>query len=142
MSARVLVFGGRKFGVVPKFATEFEESVAKQQHAYMWGALAAMDQLIGVESICHGGATGADTLAGEFGTLIECEVVEHPVTKAEWKSLGLIAGPIRNQKMLDDFKPTHAIGFPGGRGTNDMLNRCKQKVKDGLVLVDLTEVEI
>ncbi len=69
----------------------------------------------------NGGAAGADYLAwywsGRFG--IPCTVY-----KAEWDRQGKQAGPIRNQKMLDEGKPDLCIAFPGGVGTIDMLFRA------------------
>lgn len=44
---------------------------------------------------------------------------------ANWKSHGKGAGPIRNQKMIDEGKPDLVLAFPGGRGTADMVRRAK-----------------
>lgn len=38
---------------------------------------------------------------------------------------GKAAGPIRNQRMLDEGKPDLVVAFPGGRGTADMVRRAK-----------------
>lgn len=40
---------------------------------------------------------------------------------AEWDRLGRKAGPIRNQRMLDEGKPALVIAFPGGTGTAGMV---------------------
>jgi hypothetical protein len=43
---------------------------------------------------------------------------------ADWQ-LGRKAGPIRNQRMLDEGRPELVIAFPGGRGTSDMTARAR-----------------
>lgn len=79
---------------------------------------------IGIEpvEICHGGASGADSLAGEWAKKnnIQCTVF-YP----DWGLHGKAAGPIRNQEMLNKFKPDMTIAFPGGKGTADMIRRSK-----------------
>lgn len=67
---------------------------------------------------------------------------------ASWKRLGRAAGPIRNQRMLDEGKPTRALAFaddvmlmdgkwwPTTPGTLDMVMRLR---RSGIpaVIVDL-----
>ena len=103
---RVLVCGGRAF-------TD-ESSVTNH--------LFRIDDERPITRIIHGGASGADTLAGHTATLLQCECV---VYLADWKRHGKAAGPIRNQKMLDEQKPDLVVAFPGGRGTADMVRRAK-----------------
>lgn len=40
---------------------------------------------------------------------------------AEWKTQGRAAGPIRNQRMLNEGRPDMVIAFPGGNGTRNMI---------------------
>ena len=47
------------------------------------------------------------------------------VFMANWSELGRKAGPIRNQQMLDEGRPTLVVAFPGGRGTTDMVRQAK-----------------
>jgi YspA, cpYpsA-related SLOG family len=70
-----------------------------------------------------GGARGADTLADEWAKAqgIACQIF-----MADWEGLGRKAGPIRNQRMLDEGKPDLVIAFPGGRGTADMVRRARE----------------
>jgi hypothetical protein len=72
--------------------------------------------------IVHGGAKGADTMAGEFGhrMSVACFAV-----LPDWQR-GKMAGPLRNQKMLDEYKPNLVVAFPGGRGTADMVSRARK----------------
>lgn len=67
--------------------------------------------------IVHGGAKGADTLAGEYAKHNNYQCV---VVPAKWKTDGRKAGPIRNQRMAE--YATHVIAFDGGRGTNHMVS--------------------
>jgi hypothetical protein len=80
-------------------------------------------------TIVHGGATGADSLAGIAAAELWLFVEVHP---AYWDKYGRRAGPIRNQEMLDSGIDL-VIAFPGGRGTADMVHRARKagvKVKE------------
>jgi len=44
--------------------------------------------------------------------------------QGEWDELGKKAGPLRNQRMLDEGKPDLVVAFPGGGGTKDMVRRA------------------
>lgn len=84
--------------------------------------------------LVHGGAPGADTLAGEWAKDrgIPCRV--YP---ADWKSHGKAAGPKRNQQMLDEAQPQMVLAFPGGRGTADMVRRARTASENGkLILIE------
>lgn len=72
--------------------------------------------------IINGGATGADRLAAEWA---ERRHVPVQTYWAYWKTHGKKAGPIRNQRMLDEGKPDLVVAFPGGRGTADMVRRAR-----------------
>lgn len=110
---RLLVCGGRDFddfGLMRDVLTEFEGG-----HA-------------GITTLIHGGARGADALAEAWATMRRIPCAAFP---ADWSRHGKAAGPIRNQQMLDEGKPDYAIAFPGGRGTDDMAERC---IKAGVPL--------
>ena len=81
-------------------------------------------QLEAPVELCHGGARGADTLAGDIAQSLGYEVCVYP---ANWEKYGKRAGSLRNQEMLDDFKPEVVIAFPlpGSIGTWDMVQRAK-----------------
>ena len=86
--------------------------------------------------VIQGGATGADKLAFDWcrSRLVQCYNMP-----ADWKAHGKAAGPIRNQRMIDEFRPAMLIHFPGGRGTADMINRATKaglEIVDGAVLMD------
>ena len=78
-------------------------------------------------TVIHGGARGADTIAGacakERGLPVEVYV-------ADWDTHGKAAGAIRNQRMLDEGHPTEVYAFFNdramSRGTEDMIRRAKR----------------
>lgn len=72
-------------------------------------------------TIISGGAKGADSIAVDWAVVNWCPF---EVYHAEWKKYGRKAGPIRNQKMIDEGKPDLVIAFKGGVGTNDMIKRA------------------
>ena len=73
--------------------------------------------------IIHGGAKGADTLAGYWAVNNGVPVEEY---KAEWDKYGKKAGYLRNQKMLDEGKPDLVVAFPGGPGTAMMVKIARK----------------
>lgn len=73
--------------------------------------------------IIYGGASGADRLAREWA---EEHFIASQCFQADWTKHGKAAGPLRNQKMLDEGKPDLVVAFPGGNGTADMVRRAKQ----------------
>jgi hypothetical protein len=73
--------------------------------------------------VIQGGARGADAHARAWcqgKPDVQCHTVE-----PDW-SIGPAAGPIRNQKMLDVYRPDLVLAFPGGRGTADMTRRAQK----------------
>lgn len=75
-------------------------------------------------TIIHGCCpTGADAMADDWAVVSWCSnIMQFP---ADWKRHGRAAGPIRNQRMIDEGKPHLVIAFPGGRGTADMIRRAE-----------------
>ena len=73
--------------------------------------------------LINGGATGADTLATDWARSRGVTHMEYP---ANWKKYGKAAGPIRNNMMIDSGIDL-LVAFPGGRGTEDMVRKCKAK---------------
>lgn len=108
MSRRVIVCGGRKY--------------------LDWAWLsAALDKLHGEDEIvelAHGGATGAEALAGQWAKA-------HGVTVAVFPDDGQEAGA-RNARMLAEFRPDVVVAFAGGDGTADMVRRA---IKAGIKTV-------
>lgn len=81
--------------------------------------------LIFYDSVIHGGCRGADQLAGEAAAELGIPVQVFP---AAWDKYGKAAGPIRNQQMLDEGKPTKVVAFhddlENSKGTMDMIRRA------------------
>lgn len=105
-SMRVLVCGGRDY----KNREEF---------------FSAMDNLLSNipnVQIIEGGARGADCFAWEWAV---ANAIPFVTFKPNWERDGRAAGPIRNQRMLDEGKPELVIAFPGGAGTADMKRRAR-----------------
>jgi hypothetical protein len=87
-----------------------------------------------IKSICHGAASGADTLAGKWAKLRGVPVKEFP---AQWAKFGRSAGPRRNLQMLKEFNPDILVAFPGGTGTKDMIEKARA-AKIQIVLIQVT----
>ena len=68
--------------------------------------------------LVHGAARGADRLAGEWA---EARGVTCKPMAADWQMHRLRAGPVRNREMLQTFKPEIVVAFPGGSGTEHMI---------------------
>ena len=83
--------------------------------------------------IMHGGARGADTLADGWAVTNWVPVEEY---RADWDKYGKGAGFIRNKQMLEQGKPDLVIAFPGGRGTNNMIELAREANIAVEVIVD------
>lgn len=103
---RILVCGGRDY-------CDFD---------YMFKTLDAVLKYRGISLVIEGGARGADTLARQWAQL---KGIPFVTEYAQWDTYGKAAGSIRNQAMLDKYKPDAVIAFPGGIGTADMIRRSE-----------------
>lgn len=112
---RLLVCGGRALDSAAVF--NWLERYARDAIQEKLGRSCEVGVLI------HGGARGADEGAAEWGRSEGARVLEF---KANWRKFGKRAGPIRNQRMLDEGSPDLVIAFPGGRGTADMVKRATE----------------
>ena len=84
--------------------------------------------LIGSEiTIIHGACRGADSVAGDIAKSLGMAVVPFP---AEWNGLKKAAGPIRNQKMLDEH-PDLVVAFHAklktSKGTLDCIMEANRR---------------
>lgn len=92
------------------------------------GAMSEIIQLRGCPArIIHGDCQGADRMAAAWGKRMGIGVV---AVHADWATYGLKAGPKRNQLMLDTFKPSVLVAFPGSRGTADMMRKSRKARAD------------
>jgi hypothetical protein len=103
---RVLVCGGR----------DYIDSI------HVCDVLGRLHEQWNISVLIHGDAPGADQRAKMWARSMKIPEVGYP---ADWKTHGKAAGPIRNQKMLDEMSPDVVVAFPGGRGTADMCRRAR-----------------
>lgn len=103
---RVLVCGGRDF-------VDYARAHAVLDHYHAESG--------GFSCLIQGAARGADTLAAEWADARGIRVLPFP---ADWDGHGRSAGHIRNAQMLREGKPDVVIAFPGGRGTDNMIDQA------------------
>lgn len=85
----------------------------------------------GAVTVVHGGARGADRLGRAWA---ERRFLRHLSFPADWKNRPRwLAGPERNQRMLDEGKPDLVLAFKDDfnwkldkGGTEDMVRRAKE----------------
>lgn len=85
--------------------------------------------------IIHGGASGADSLSGEFA---RSAGIKETVFPADWERYGKYAGPRRNIEMAEQ-NPDLVVAFPGGKGTRHMIDISKKK---GLLVFEVHPTEL
>lgn len=123
MKKRIVVTGGRNYSNV-KFVHSILDKF-KNKYDFI---------------LIHGDASGLDTIAKEYCIENHIEQIPYP---ANWNDLSepckikytngkpynALAGFRRNELMITDGKPNLCLAFDGGKGTNDMINRCfKHKI--------------
>lgn len=114
---RVIVCGGRAFRNAELIRCTLRQFMATK----------------GLTAIAHGGASGVDSLADLFGRHWGLPVRTY---LPEWRKHGVQAGPLRNERMLSDFRPDAVIAFPGNEGTADMVTRA---LRAGVPVYRVTE---
>jgi len=103
---KMIVCGGRNYADRQRLDAVLDAAVAR----------------LGLAEIVHGGARGADSMAGEWALARGIPVKEFP---ADWANEGRSAGPRRNHRMLVEGRPDAVIAFPGGRGTANMVAQAR-----------------
>jgi hypothetical protein len=108
---RILICGGRDY-------TDLDR---------IYRALNRLEERLNFDlTVIHGDCpTGVDAAADVWALWAGYERVKFPVTREEWGRLGLRAGPLRNQRMIDEGHPDAVVAFPGARGTADMVRRAR-----------------
>jgi hypothetical protein len=87
--------------------------------------------ILNPDMVIHGGANGADYLAGEWAKIRRkiCTIYY-----ADWDKNGRAAGPIRNSDMLKANRDAKVVAFKGGTGTA----HCKTTaMKLGMEVIDV-----
>lgn len=118
MTRRVLVCGGRNYS----------------DAAHVALILNARHKSDPISLLIHGGASGADSLAGQWAQ--DNGVPVHAYL-ADWRRYGKSAGPIRNLHMLADSRPDLVIAFAGGAGTAHMRRIARAH---GVEVVDVKAI--
>lgn len=123
---RVLVCGGRNYGIVPPRTPQAKmaeaEALATKQRARLEAVLDAAAERLGLSVVIEGEQTGADALSKRWAEQRGITVCPFP---ADWNRYGKTAGPLRNGRMLAEGKPDVVIAFPGGFGTWDMVKKAQ-----------------
>lgn len=102
---KILVCGGRDFTEIEflyKFLDEFQ----------------AKEQPESISHLIHGGARGADLLAGAWA---KDRGIQEVICPANWQAKGKSAGYARNCAMAM-LNPDVVIAFHGGKGTAMMID--------------------
>lgn len=109
---RVLICGGRNY----------------ENEIVLFAKMDELDARYHFTLVIVGGQRGADTLGEKWANTRKIAVKRYEVTKEEWNRIGRRAGPLRNQKMLDESKPQMVVAFPTpeSSGTWDMVGRAKR----------------
>jgi predicted Rossmann-fold nucleotide-binding protein len=99
-----------------------------------------------ITCVISGKAKGADSLGEEWADYVGVPVDPYPALWTDYshpwsrkvtkngRSYNVMAGPIRNQQMLDEGKPDLVVAFPGGTGTKDMITRA---TKAGVMVLEI-----
>jgi hypothetical protein len=135
MMTVVLICGGRTYGRVP-FGTPMEQMQAAMLKAereafILRETLDQMHRERRFRKVIDGAASGADALAHQWALARGVPTLRF---RAQWKTLGKAAGPVRNRQMLVDGRPDLVIAFPGGDGTADMMKQAREA---GVEVMDL-----
>lgn len=102
---RVLVCGGRNY----------------HDKLHVYRTLDGLHKRLMIDVLIEGDAFGVDRIAGYWARKNGIDNLKY---RADWAKHGHAAGPIRNQKMLEEGRPDLVVAFPGGRGTADMVRRA------------------
>lgn len=106
---KVIIYGGRDFKDAISLNAALDTAHAAQA----------------ITAVVHGGAPGADALAGAWAQAwAQARSIPVEVFPADWKRFRLRAGPLRNQQMADAGADA-CLAFPGGGGTADMVRRAR-----------------
>ena len=105
---RVLVCGGRDFTDSRMMARVLDEMTP--------------------QTIIHGAAKGADSLAGRYARSRHIPCREFPVNWHDRRgNYNPKAAFDRNQQMLNEGNPTLVVAFPGGGGTRHMVRISREQ---------------
>lgn len=89
--------------------------------------------------ITNGAQRGADKMSTAWAIAHDVPFQEY---EPDTRNFGKAAFPMRNTQMLKAEVPDTVIGFPGGRGTDDMVRKAYAEQKHrALRIIDLRNVK-
>ena len=105
---KLLICGSRNWtnqSTIEKFLTKFKENHPDVE-------------------VIHGDCRGADKTGAYIAKKLGMNVTAFP---ADWEKHGRVAGPIRNQQMIDE-KPDYVVAFRGhtSNGTKNLINLARR----------------
>jgi hypothetical protein len=109
------IVGSRDFSDYPYLKSKIEEVLAKYPT---------------ISHIVSGGARGADSMSDRIADTFHLSL-NH--INAEWKKYGRRAGPIRNQKVINEADLVIAFPLGASPGTRDAISRAKKAGKEVIV---------
>lgn len=113
MSERVLVCGDRNWA----------------NRTVTFNTLTRIHEKYGIDVLIHGACRGADMKAEVWAKAFEVPYYGFPA-RFKTGEAGPGEGPIRNQRMLDEARPTMVVAFhddlAASKGTADMVRRAKE----------------
>lgn len=122
---RLIVCGGRGYGQMPDWYPADQARVLRERAAreafFLRETLDCLHAKEPISWLIHGGANGADGLAGAWALRKGIAV---QVFKADWRK-GRRGGPMRNRRMLIEGRPDKVVSFPGGAGTENMVRQAR-----------------
>ena len=92
--------------------------------AFVWRGINRFEERWGqISALAEGEATGVDTFCRLWAERAGVPVIPY---EADWDRWGDAAGSIRNEEMLEDFKPDILLVFPGGTGTQHCTRTARK----------------
>lgn len=83
--------------------------------------------------VITGGAQGADTMADLAAHLLGYKT---KIIEAEWNKYGKRAGPVRNIRMLEEFRPHIVLAFHNDLESSKGTRHCMKAAETRKVLVE------
>lgn len=122
---KLLVCGGREYGA------------GTAEREYLFEFLDRVRAKLPVTEVVQGGARGADSCAKAWAQARSIPCTE---VRADWDRHGKSAGYKRNQVMASMLTPgiDAVIAFPGGKGTQHMIDIARQAGLKVRVVLPLT----
>jgi predicted Rossmann-fold nucleotide-binding protein len=93
-----------------------------RQAQLLWQELSRRHKAQPFDAIITGTRSGVDTAAVEWA---RTNCVPWACVPANWNKHGKAAGPFRNRRMIWLWQPGIVLAFPGGAGTENMVQTAE-----------------